>query len=132
MAGVLYIWRQFHLKMALVAELTISRLDGPVCGGSSHGDQCNQATSHDHRQVGQNQTLSHFLLSCKGFMHSGRAWLVWFGRIGCDFPMWMQYSLVAYMASFLVLFSDFYYKVAVQCTLYTVQWTSLQYNMYIV
>ena len=32
-------------------------------------------------------------------------------RIGCDFPMWMQYSLVGYMFSFLVLFSDFYYKV---------------------
>ncbi len=32
-------------------------------------------------------------------------------RIGCDFPMWMQYMLVIYMASFLLLFSDFYYKV---------------------
>jgi len=31
-------------------------------------------------------------------------------RIGCDFPMWMQYTLVAYMVSFLVLFSNFYYK----------------------
>merc|ERR1719273_1198741 len=31
-------------------------------------------------------------------------------RIGCDFPMWMQYSCIAYMVSFLVLFSDFYYK----------------------
>jgi elongation of very long chain fatty acids protein 4 len=25
--------------------------------------------------------------------------------IGCDFPMWMQYAMVAYMVSFLVLFS---------------------------
>ena len=31
--------------------------------------------------------------------------------IGCDFPMWMQYSCCAYMLSFLVLFSDFYVKV---------------------
>jgi len=31
-------------------------------------------------------------------------------RIGCDFPMWMQYSCCIYMVSFLVLFSDFYYK----------------------
>ena len=31
--------------------------------------------------------------------------------IGCDFPMWMQYSCCAYMLSFLVLFSDFYIKV---------------------
>lgn len=31
-------------------------------------------------------------------------------RIGCDFPMWMQYSCCAYMLSFLVLFSDFYIK----------------------
>lgn len=31
-------------------------------------------------------------------------------RIGCDFPMWMQYSCCAYMLSFLLLFSDFYYK----------------------
>jgi len=30
--------------------------------------------------------------------------------IGCDFPMWMQYSCCAYMLSFLVLFSDFYIK----------------------
>ncbi|XP_023348093.1 elongation of very long chain fatty acids protein 4, partial [Eurytemora carolleeae] len=35
-------------------------------------------------------------------------------RIGCDFPMWMQYSLVGYMFSFLVLFSDFYYKAYIQ------------------
>jgi hypothetical protein len=32
-------------------------------------------------------------------------------RIGCDFPMWMQYTCCLYMVSFLVLFSDFYYKV---------------------
>jgi len=31
-------------------------------------------------------------------------------RIGCDFPMWMQYSCCLYMLSFLVLFSNFYYK----------------------
>ena len=29
--------------------------------------------------------------------------------IGCDFPMWMQYSMVLYMVSFLVLFSRFFY-----------------------
>ena len=34
-------------------------------------------------------------------------------RIGCDFPMWMQYSCCLYMLSFLVLFSNFYYKVRV-------------------
>ena len=32
-------------------------------------------------------------------------------KIGCDFPMWMQYTCCAYMLSFLVLFSDFYIKV---------------------
>lgn len=32
-------------------------------------------------------------------------------QIGCDFPMWMQYTCCAYMLSFLVLFSDFYIKV---------------------
>ncbi|XP_040576929.1 very long chain fatty acid elongase 4 isoform X2 [Lepeophtheirus salmonis] len=31
-------------------------------------------------------------------------------RIGCAFPLWMQYAMVVYMVSFLVLFSDFYYK----------------------
>lgn len=31
-------------------------------------------------------------------------------KIGCDFPMWMQYTCCAYMLSFLVLFSDFYIK----------------------
>ena len=31
-------------------------------------------------------------------------------RIGCDFPMWMQYALVAYMVSFLVLFGKYFYK----------------------
>lgn len=29
--------------------------------------------------------------------------------IGCDFPMWMQYAMVLYMVSFLVLFSRFFY-----------------------
>ncbi len=27
--------------------------------------------------------------------------------VGCDFPMWMQYSMIAYMVSFLVLFTNF-------------------------
>lgn len=29
-------------------------------------------------------------------------------RNGCDFPMWMQYALVIYMISFIVLFGNFY------------------------
>ena len=29
-------------------------------------------------------------------------------RVGCDFPLWMQHALIAYMVSFLVLFSNFY------------------------
>ena len=28
--------------------------------------------------------------------------------VKCDYPLWMQYSLVLYMVSFLVLFSNFY------------------------
>ncbi|KAF2356162.1 ELO family [Trinorchestia longiramus] len=28
--------------------------------------------------------------------------------VGCDFPLWMQYALVAYMLSFIVLFGQFY------------------------
>ncbi|XP_068245910.1 very long chain fatty acid elongase 4-like isoform X2 [Palaemon carinicauda] len=28
--------------------------------------------------------------------------------VGCDFPLWMQYALVAYMSSFIVLFGQFY------------------------
>ncbi|XP_034240497.1 elongation of very long chain fatty acids protein 4-like [Thrips palmi] len=31
-------------------------------------------------------------------------------RSGCDFPMWMQYALVVYMVSFIVLFGNFYAK----------------------
>ena len=31
-------------------------------------------------------------------------------RVGCDFPLWMQHALIAYMVSFLVLFSNFYAK----------------------
>lgn len=31
-------------------------------------------------------------------------------RNGCDFPMWMQYALVIYMISFIVLFGNFYAK----------------------
>ncbi|XP_065557065.1 very long chain fatty acid elongase 4-like [Artemia franciscana] len=31
--------------------------------------------------------------------------------VGCDFPLWMQYALVVYMVSFLILFGDFYIKV---------------------
>lgn len=29
---------------------------------------------------------------------------------GCDFPLWMQYALVIYMVSFIVLFGNFYAK----------------------
>ncbi|XP_043268401.1 elongation of very long chain fatty acids protein 4-like [Venturia canescens] len=31
-------------------------------------------------------------------------------RSGCDFPLWMQYALVFYMISFIVLFGNFYAK----------------------
>ncbi|XP_012267801.2 elongation of very long chain fatty acids protein 4-like [Athalia rosae] len=31
-------------------------------------------------------------------------------RSGCDFPLWMQYALVLYMMSFIVLFGNFYAK----------------------
>ncbi len=31
-------------------------------------------------------------------------------RVGCDFPLWMQWANVAYMVSFLVLFGNFYAK----------------------
>lgn len=31
-------------------------------------------------------------------------------RSGCDFPIWMQYALVIYMLSFIVLFGNFYAK----------------------
>lgn len=31
-------------------------------------------------------------------------------RNGCDFPLWMQYALVIYMISFIVLFGNFYAK----------------------
>lgn len=31
-------------------------------------------------------------------------------RFGCDFPLWMQYALVIYMISFIVLFGNFYAK----------------------
>lgn len=31
-------------------------------------------------------------------------------RSGCDFPLWMQYALVIYMISFIVLFGNFYAK----------------------
>lgn len=40
-------------------------------------------------------------------------------KIGCDFPMWMQYTCCAYMLSFLVLFSDFYIKVINTYLVYT-------------
>lgn len=29
-------------------------------------------------------------------------------RAGCAFPLWMQYALVIYMISFIVLFGNFY------------------------
>ena len=29
--------------------------------------------------------------------------------VGCDFPKWMQYSMVLYMVSVLVLFSRYFY-----------------------
>lgn len=29
-------------------------------------------------------------------------------RSGCEFPLWMQYILVIYMISFIVLFGNFY------------------------
>lgn len=32
-------------------------------------------------------------------------------RNGCDFPLWMQYALVIYMISFIVLFGNFYARV---------------------
>jgi elongation of very long chain fatty acids protein 4 len=31
-------------------------------------------------------------------------------RVRCDFPLWMQYAMILYMISFLVLFSNFYIR----------------------
>ncbi|XP_008473355.1 elongation of very long chain fatty acids protein 5-like, partial [Diaphorina citri] len=31
-------------------------------------------------------------------------------KSGCDFPLWMQYLLVFYMITFIVLFGNFYAK----------------------
>nr|BBF94986.1 elongation of very long chain fatty acids protein 6 [Orthetrum albistylum] len=35
-------------------------------------------------------------------------------KSGCDFPLWMQYALVIYMVSFIVLFGNFYAKAYVE------------------
>jgi len=35
-------------------------------------------------------------------------------RSGCDFPLWMQYALVMYMMSFIVLFGNFYVKAYIE------------------
>ncbi|KAK7864205.1 hypothetical protein R5R35_004114 [Gryllus longicercus] len=35
-------------------------------------------------------------------------------RSGCDFPLWMQYTLVIYMISFIVLFGNFYIKAYIE------------------
>nr|CAD7463017.1 unnamed protein product [Timema tahoe] len=35
-------------------------------------------------------------------------------RSGCDFPLWMQYTLVIYMVSFIVLFGNFYAKAYIE------------------
>lgn len=29
-------------------------------------------------------------------------------HVKCDYPLWMQYALIGYMVSFLILFSNFY------------------------
>ena len=31
-------------------------------------------------------------------------------KVGCNFPLWMQYAMNAYMVSFLILFSKFFYR----------------------
>jgi elongation of very long chain fatty acids protein 4 len=31
-------------------------------------------------------------------------------KVGCDFPLWMQYSANAYMLSFLILFGRFWHQ----------------------
>lgn len=48
------------------------------------------------------RVLSQVQFSCAGVLGI-RALFV-----GCDFPLWMQYALVAYMCSFIVLFGRFY------------------------
>jgi len=42
------------------------------------------------------QFVSALVLGIKALIH------------GCDFPLWMQYALVVYMSSFLVLFGNYY------------------------
>lgn len=44
----------------------------------------------------QAQFVSALVLGIKALIH------------GCDFPLWMQYALVVYMSSFLVLFGNYY------------------------
>ncbi|KAJ8914586.1 hypothetical protein NQ315_017291 [Exocentrus adspersus] len=35
-------------------------------------------------------------------------------RTGCDFPLWMHYTLIIYMMSFIVLFGNFYVKAYIE------------------
>jgi elongation of very long chain fatty acids protein 4 len=35
-------------------------------------------------------------------------------KSGCAFPLWMQYMLVIYMISFIVLFGNFYAKAYIE------------------
>merc|ERR1712071_734010 len=48
------------------------------------------------------QFVSALVLGLKALIH------------GCDFPLWMQYALVLYMSSFLVLFGNYYRNAYIQ------------------
>jgi elongation of very long chain fatty acids protein 4 len=41
-------------------------------------------------------------------------------KSGCDFPLWMQYVLVIYMLSFIVLFGNFYAKAYIEKVRYMI------------
>lgn len=51
------------------------------------------------RHLTQFQLIQFCVLLCHGVVSL---------RVKCDYPLWMQYALIGYMISFLVLFSNFY------------------------
>lgn len=50
-------------------------------------------------------------------------------KSGCDFPLWMQYMLVIYMISFIVLFGNFYAKAYIEKVRSRIGWLHTYFKL---
>ncbi|KAG1658189.1 Elongation of very long chain fatty acids protein 4 [Nymphon striatum] len=104
-----YLWWKRYLTIIQLTHTVAQRLKGIK---DSPAPEAQQATTNRrladkaHRQQAQRQTVLTIETQFTAALIAGVYAII----MDCKFPLWMQYALVLYMCSFIILFGNFYWK----------------------